>query len=162
MNKSNVNKFLLGSLKKVNGSASKPQSGDNRTVVLFCVDGTGEGIFEIFEKNAEVAKSWEKAKSLYRAWWRSQMNFKKGEVQTTHIQSDTELAHLITCTTLKGKVVFDQEALEKSFKTLAKHCAENKTNVHINKVGSDSEWLAVMKVVEETLLTKGVNVYIYE
>lgn len=156
--------FNIGRVKNVKGTASRPVSTDNRTVVLFCTD-TGE--FEAVERNSEVSKVWEKAKTLYRLWWRSQRNFKGGEIQVEQILSDTEVAHLITCVSVKGdndeeETYFDLNNTKAALDKLGKHCSINKTNVHINKCGTETEWDTIMSLVDESLAKRGVNVFIYE
>ena len=158
-NPNEQNPFLLGRIKYVKGSASRPQAGDNRTIAIFCTDTGG---FEEVDRNDELSRTWEKAKTLYRGWWRGQKGFKTGGIQTTQIMSDTELAHLVSCVRVDGETFFEKEATEQALDALGKHCAMNKTNVHINKCGSEKEWETIESLVAETLLKRGVHVFIYE
>jgi hypothetical protein len=154
------NPFTIGRIKYVKGNAARPMATDNRTIVLFVAS---DGNFEAVEGNTAIAKVYPKAKDLYRAWWRAQTKFKPGEFQATQISSDTELAHLIAWKTEEsGESGFDDEALRGSLDKLGKHTALNRTNVHINKCGSEEEWAVIAKLVEELIAKRAVNVFIYE
>lgn len=152
------NPFLLGKLKEIKGSAVRPNSSDNRTIVLFCENN---GDFESVPRNLEFEKAWPKAKEIYRSWWRGQLGFKGGEIKITDILSDTQLAHLVTCVKDNDELFFDKKYLEQCFDKLGKHCSINKRNVHINKIGTDSEWQVISNLIEEHLLKSGVNVFVY-
>ena len=158
-NPKDQNPFLLGRIKYVKGSASRPQAGDNRTIAIFCTDTGG---FEEVERNEELSKTWEKAKTVYRAWWRSQKNFKTGNFQAEQIMSDTEVAHLISCVRVDNETFFEEEATRNALDALGKHCSMNKTNVHINKCGSEKEWEVIEGLIAETLQKRGVHVFVYE
>lgn len=151
--------FLLGKLKELDGSATKPNSSDNRTIVVFC---TADGEFEAIEANSDIAKTWIRAKDIYRGWWRGQLGFKLGELKVEDVLSDTQLAYLLSCVKTDDVVKFDTKSLTSAFEKLGKHCSLNKRNVHINKFGSDEEWVLVKGLIQEHLLKKGVNVFVYK
>jgi hypothetical protein len=153
------NPFTIGRTKYVKGNAARPISTDNRTIVLF-VSTTGD--FEKVEGNTAVAKVYPKAKDLYRSWWRSQLKFKPGEFQVNTVQSDTELAHLIAYVEIDGETGFEEAALKGSIDKLGKHASLNRTNVHVNKCGTEEEWEVIAKLLEELVAKRAVNVFIYE
>jgi hypothetical protein len=155
-----INKFLLGRIKDVKGNASRPMSTDDRTVALFC---TNDGEFESVTGNADIAKVYPKAKDLYRGWWRSQKNFKGGGFQVENVLSDTEVAHLLTCIKLEGndEPVFELNSTKEALDKLGRHASLNKRNVHINKAGSEGEWEVILPLIEELIVKRGVNVFIY-
>lgn len=162
-NPSLKNPFLLGRLKTIKGSAARPQASDNRTVAIFCTD---TGNFEAVERNDTISKVFPKAKELYRSWWRNQRGFKGGELQTTQVMSDTELVHLISCVEVgdedEKETFFDLNFTKGVFEKLGKHCAMNKTNVHINKCGTPKEWETISEIIADSLLKRGVHVFVYE
>lgn len=153
-----TNPFLLGKIKYVKGTASLPMASDSRVIAIICPDN---GNFELFARNSTISKAWPKAKDLYRSWWRGQMNFKLGKINTSTILSDTELSHLIVATEENGEYVLDENALKTAFEELSKYCNVNKRNVHLNKIGTDEEWKIIEEIITNTLLKKGVNVWIY-
>jgi hypothetical protein len=153
------NPFLLGKIKFVKGNAALPVAADYRVILILCPDN---GNFEIVPRNERISKSYQKAKDAYRSWWRGQLNFKLGKTNITSILSDTELAHAVVCVEKDGELFFDKKALEQAFEELARYCSTNKRNVHLNKAGNDSEWAAINEIITNTLLKKGVNVWVYE
>lgn len=152
------NPFTIGRIKYVKGNAARPVATDNRTIVLF-VPTTGK--FEFVEGNTAVEKVYPKARELYRGWWRSQNGFKPGAFQVTQILSDTELAQLIACIEADDDVGFEESALRSSIDKLGKHASLNKTNVHINKCGTEDEWAVIQKLLEELVAKRGVNIFLY-
>jgi hypothetical protein len=151
--------FTLGRIKYVKGNAARPMATDNRTVVLF-VPTTGK--FEFVEGNSAIEKVFPKARDLYRLWWRTQSGFKPGAFQVTQVLSDTELAHLVACVEVDGEVGFEEDALRASIDKLGKHASLNKTNVHINKCGTEEEWDVIQKLLEELVAKRGVNLFLYD
>lgn len=158
MQKEYQNPFTIGRIKNVKGDFSRPVSSDNRTIVLF-VPTTGE--FDYIKGNSTVDKVYPKAKELYRQWWRSQRDFKPGNIKLNQVRSDTELAHLITCVEENGEVGFTEEALTKTIETLGKKNAVSKKSVHINKCGTEDEWNVIMNLLEKFVARRGVNIFIY-
>lgn len=146
------NKFLVGKLKEINGNACKPQTADRRTIVVF-VSMSGES--NDIPGNEELFKVWPKVKEEYRKWWRSQNNFKLGSLSIIQIQSDTELALIVA-----KKDEYDVQAIKSAMDKLGKECGLNKNNVHLNLDEELAKDLA--KIIEESFLRRGVNVYIYK
>lgn len=151
--------FTIGRIKNVKGNAARPMATDNRTVVLF-VPTTGE--FEFIEGNTTIEKVFPKARTLYRGWWRSQRDFKPGSFQVQQVLSDTEIAHCIACVEVDGETGFEEEALKASIDKLGRHASLNRTNVHINKCGTEEEWDVIQKLLEQFVAKRGVNIYLYE
>jgi len=155
-----TNKFLLGRIKDVKGSAGRPMATDDRTIALFC---TSDGDFESVTGNKDVAKIYPRAKELYRGWWRSQKNFKGGELQVDNVLSDTEVAYLLTCVKVEGEdnALFELNSTKSALDKLGRHCSMNKRNLHINKTGTEEEWAVVLPLIEEFIAKRGVNVFVY-
>jgi len=155
-----INKFLLGRIKNVKGSAGRPMATDDRTIALFC---TNDGNFESVAGNADVAKIYPKAKELYRGWWRSQRDFKGGGLKVENLLSDTEVAHLLTCVVVEGddEPAFELNSTTSALEKLGRHCALNKRNLHVNKTGSDEEGETIHKLLEEHVAKRGVHVFVY-
>ena len=152
------NKFLLGTVKHVKGNASQPASADNRIITLFC---TNDGDFESVKENGRVAKVFGKAKDLYRGWWRSQRDFKDGNFQTEQVQSDTQIAHILVMDANDDGPTFNMDNVKLALDKFGKYCSQNKYSMHVNKTGTDEEWEAVMPIISETCVKRGVNVFVY-
>lgn len=147
-----INKFLIGTLKNVTGSASRPVAYDNRVIAMFV---STDGIFETIPENKDIEKVYPKARESYRGWWRSQAQFRLGDIFTgTIVGSDTELAHLLVLDKNEMKADILKTAIDK----LGKYCATDKRNLHINKT---ENWDVVLPLLEEFCVKRGVNVFVY-
>ena len=153
------NPFMLGKIKTVKGCASRPHSGDNRSIIIInSVSGEYEGT-EIVKGNAAIAKIYPKAKEKYRAWWRNQQGFKLGEFQATQVQSDTEIINLLIADDAE---VINEGAVKGGLNKLGTHLSQNRLNAHINKLDNEDEWALVEAGLKEYLAKRGVNVTVYE
>lgn len=151
-------KFLLGRIKEVKGNASIPASTDSRLIVLFC---STDGDFEAVPENLTVSKVYPKVKDLYRSWWRRQKNFKGGEIQIEQIQTNTEVAYLLTCIETENIVGFDLEHTKSAIDKIGRYCSKEKRSIHVNKIGTENEWNTILELLTQYAAKRGVNIFIY-
>ena len=145
-------KFLLGHIKTMKGSAEIPNSADNRVILLF-TDTNGEIVDPLGKK---LIKRWEKVKTEFRGWYRSQVDFKLGKTLPITVQTDTTILCLLV---LKDNVM-DLSALKDAMISAGRWTAGNKYNVHVNKI--DSNWSEIESMLTEYFVKSGVNVTIYD
>lgn len=150
--------FMLGRMREVSGCASRPISSDNRSIVT--INNT-EGDYDSVEGNVPIAKVYPKAKDEYRRWWRMQQGFKLGEFKSTQVQSDTEIANLVVCISEEDGDVVDEDAVKKVLNKYGQYCAQNKLNVHINRLDDNEIWSLFEESLTEYLVKRGVNVTVY-
>jgi len=150
---------MLGKIKEVKGCASLPHTSDSRTIITI---NNMSGEYESVAGNVPIAKVYPRAKDEYRKWWRNQQGFKLGEILTTQVQSDTEIANVLICVTDEdGDDSLEETAVKAALNKLGQHCSYNKLNAHINKLPNDDAWKIVEDGLKEYLVKRGVNVTVY-
>jgi len=150
---------MLGRIKEVQGCASRPHSSDNRSIVTInSISGNYEGV----AGNIPIAKVYPKAKEEYRRWWRNKQGFKLGEIQSTQVRSDTEIANVIVCISSEDEEdLVEKDAVKLALNKLGLYCSQNKLNVHINKLPDEDVWKFVEAELMNSLVKRGVNVTVY-
>lgn len=150
-NEIKTSNFSHGKLKYVKGSASEPKSGDNR-VIINIVDKSGEWEEDLSKK---ISAKWPKVKESYRGWFRGQVKFNLGEIQTVQIQSDTVVVNCLA--KQNGKV--DLVSLTKCLTSLGKEVELTKANLHMDSLNED--WDKVQEIITKAILSKGLSLNVY-
>lgn len=159
-----VRNFLPGRLKYVKGDATVPQTGAHRMIVHICnVDGGWGAGFVL-----ALSKRWKKPEEEYRRWYRNQTNFKFGEVQEITVQSDISVVNMLAMSYDKAGpdgIPVRYDALKNCLKKVATLAKENNSSIHMPRIGcglGGASWEMVEKIIIEELVSKGVNVTIYD
>jgi hypothetical protein len=149
------NKFNpKGRLKELTGSVLMPENSGLRLV--FCPCSKSGNINLNLQK--AVIKKWGSAKTDYKSWFATRINFEYGHLITTAIASDTWIV---------STLIYDQNdklessALESSIKKLSSLAKYEKGSVHFHKQLFD-ESPALIELVNKYLIDNGINVYIYQ
>jgi hypothetical protein len=156
MTEQTKNRFQqAGRVKIVQGSILTPENSGLRFVLnLNNMAGKAESpLYPIFEKK------WPKVKQEAKGWFNTRTGaYKLGAVNTTAVQSDTWVVHML-CQT--EELTTDQAGLEKCLKEVCKMAKYERATVHVSS-------LLVAAVPELTdllnteLVEKGVSVSFYE
>ena len=137
-----------GLFKTVNGDSSQPIHGGHRIIINMC---SNSGDWEDNNTN----KRWEKVKTEYKQWFRSQNKFIMGEMQVINVQSDTTVVNMLVL----NKNEFDNDALFKCMDKVGELAKDFVSNVHINK---GSNWAPIESMLVDRIIKRGINVTIYE
>jgi len=151
---SEENKFLVqGKFKEVTGSILAPQHAGLRLVLSTNnMSGKPENpVLPIFDKK------WRKVREDSKGWFASRTNYKLGCVNTTAVQSDTWVIHLLCQDEDKNT---DTKALEDCLKKVTDMAKYEKASVHISKLLLDDVPEMKQALVKQ-LVSQGVNVYVY-
>jgi len=152
---SEQNKFLVqGKFKEITGSILAPQHAGLRLVLSTNnLSGKPENpVFPIFDKK------WRKVREDSKGWFSSRINYKLGCVNTTAVQSDTWVIHLL-CQDENFKT--DDKALEDCLKKVTEMAKYEKASVHVSQLLLDS--VPGMKAsLLKLAVENGVNVYSYK
>ncbi|MCZ2224615.1 MAG: hypothetical protein LC122_13400 [Chitinophagales bacterium] len=113
---------------------------------------TNYKIVEVFDKR------WKRAKEEMRGWFVNQQNYKKGNVNTTAVQSDVWIVNMLCQDNDKKN---DGEALKECIQKVLKMAKYEKASVHVSKLIQDELPDLTKKFLEDTFVANGVNVCVY-
>lgn len=157
--------FLPGILKYAIGDATVPTTAGMKYLIHVCNDvgGYGAGFA------GAIAKKWSKARDEYRMWFRSQNNFKLGEIQVVQVQSDLCVINMLAQhgigTDEQGNPPIRYDALKDCLNKVAKYIKDNKGNISTGRFGSGlagGDWSLIEPMVKKIFVDQGINVTIYD
>lgn len=150
--------IIPGTLKYVEGDATLPSGGGHR-MLIHIVNDSGELTGEFADS---ITKRWPSVKSNYRLWYRSQRNFKQGQIQSINIQSDLTVISMLTQTKCEHEESIVLDHLKNCLNQIAVMAKEFGSSVHISDTDIKSDRSDELKsVIIKSLIEKGINVYIY-
>lgn len=157
MDKNQVNRFQQpGKTKVIRGSILAPENAGLRFVLSvnnLAGKPDNHPLYPLFEKK------WRKVKEEARGWWATKTGaYKLGAVNTTAVQSDTWVIHMLC---QNEALEADAAALEKCLKEVCKMAKYEKASVHVSALLTDAvpELTGQLKT---HLVDQGVSVYFYE
>jgi len=151
-----VNRFQVqGKTKVIDGSILSPQNAGLRFVLSvnnLAGKPDNHPLYPLFDKK------WKKVKEEARGWYATKTGaYKLGAVNTTAVQSDTWVIHLLC---QDEQLQTDSAALEKCLKEVCKMAKYEQATVHVSALLTN----AVPEMVEflkTELVENGVSVYLY-
>lgn len=157
MNDTKVNKFQVqGKTKTIQGSILSPHNAGLRFVLSITnLAGKPDGnpMYPTFEKK------WVKVKQEARGWYANKTGaYKLGAVNTTAVQSDTWVIHLLA---QNEDMQTDSSALEKCLKEVCKMAKYERATVHVSTLLTDAV-PELNNLLTTQLVDQGVSVYLYD
>jgi|SRR5277367_6301716 len=150
------NKFQQpGRVKVVKGSILNPENAGLRFIlnVNNMVGKAESPLYPLFEKK------WPKVKQEAKGWFNTRTGaYKLGAVNTTAVQSDTWVIHML-CQDNDLKV--DASALEKCLKEVCKSAKYERATVHVSTLLTNSI-PELTELLNKELVENGVSVCFYE
>lgn len=155
-NKTDMKKFQVsGKTKLIKGSILNPENAGLR-FVLSVNNLAGKPVnplFPVFEKK------WKKVKEESRGWYATKTGtYKLGAVNTTAVQSDTWVIHMLC---QDEDLNTDVAGLTECLKKVASSAKYEKATVHVSTLLT-AAIPELASLVKEHLLDNGVSVYFYE
>ena len=148
------------------GDATAPSVKGNKIIAHVCNDlgGWGKGFV------MEISKRWSEPESQYRAWHRnrSKNDFALGSVQFVPVEKYITIANMIGQRGVKRGskgVPVRYEAIRECLMLVAEHALETDASIHMPRIGcglAGGKWDLVEPVIMETLVSKGILVYVYD
>lgn len=152
-----TNRFQpAGKTKVIKGSILCPENAGLRFVLStnnLAGKTDNHPLYPLFEKK------WRKVKEEARGWWATKTGaYKLGVVNTTAVQSDTWVIHML-CQDEQQKT--DTVALDKCLKEVCKMAKYERASVHVSNLLTNAvpELVASLKT---HLVDQGVSVYFYD
>jgi hypothetical protein len=156
MTEQQKNKFLTpGRVKIVQGSILNPENAGLRFVlsVTNMVGKVESPLYPLFEKK------WPKVKQEAKGWYNTRTGaYKLGAVNTTAVQSDTWVLHLL-CQDENFKT--DSVGLEACLKEVCKMAKYERATVHVSSVLTEAV-PELTQALQTELVEQGVSVSFYE
>ena len=145
-----------GRTKVIKGSILAPENAGLRFVLsVNNLDGKPEGnpLLPIFDKK------WPKVKAEARGWWATKTGaYKLGAVNTTAVQSDTWVIHMLC---QGADLAVDSAALQKCLKEVCKMAKYERASVHVSTLLTDAV-PELTDLLQKELVENGVSVSYYE
>lgn len=144
-----------GKTKVIQGSILAPENAGLRFVLsINNLAGKPDNhpLYPVFEKK------WKKVREEARGWYATKTGaYKLGAVQTTAVQSDTWVIHMLA---QDENQVTDAVGLEKCLKEVCKMAKYERATVHVSSLLTDAipELTSLLKT---QLVERGVSVYFY-
>ena len=147
------------------GDATNPKETGNKIIVHVCNDigGWGKGFV------LAISKRWREPEEQYREWYKSGINFNLGEVQFVQVDKETYVANLIGQHKLNkdenGKPPIRYEAILQGMMKVADHATLIQASVHMPRIGcglAGGTWDKIEPILIETLVSKKINVFVYD
>lgn len=152
-----VNKFqTAGRTKQIKGSILFPENAGLRFILsVNNTQGKAEGnpLLPIFDKK------WKKVREESRGWFATKTGaYKVGAINTTAVQSDTWVIHMLC---QGDDLQVDVKGLEACLVKVAASAKYEKATVHVSTVLTDNI-PELADLLTEHLLKEGVSVYFYQ
>jgi len=151
-----MNRFQpQGKMKIIKGTILAPENAGLRFVlsvnnVLGKVDGDWYKVFD---------KRWRRVKEDAKGWFNTRTGaYKLGAVNTTAVQSDTWVIHMLC---QDDKLVTDAKGLEECLKKVCSMAKYEKATVHVPGVITEAV-PELTEMLSKHLVDNGVSVYFYE
>jgi len=147
------------------GDATNPQVEGNKIITHICnnIGGWGKGFV------LAISKRWKKPESEYRKWSQNDKNFHLGEIQTVQVEEDIWICNMIaqhkTITSSKGIPPIRYKAVEKCLEKLSDEALKMNAGIHMPRIGcglAGGKWEEIEPIIERTLLSNNVEVYVYD
>lgn len=145
-----------GKTKVIKGSIIAPENAGLRFVLsVFNLAGKTDDhpLYPTFEKK------WPKVKSEARGWFATKTGaYKIGAVNTTAVQSDTWVIHLLC---QDENLVTNEAGLEKCLKEVCKMAKYERATVHVSSLLTNAV-PELAALLQTNLINQGVSVYFYD
>ncbi|WP_343632138.1 macro domain-containing protein [Fluviicola sp.] len=149
----------------IKGDATSPEQDGNKIIVHICNDvgGWGKGFV------MAISNRWKEPENQFREWFKSQDNFELGEVRFVQVESDLWVANVIG----QHKIHKDEHgnppirygAIRQGLTKTAAFAEEIDASVHMPRIGcglAGGTWDQIEPIIEETLITKQIEVTVYD
>lgn len=147
------------------GDATALIDQNNKIIVHVCNDvgGWGKGFV------VAISNRWEEPERKYREWYKSQENFRLGQVQFVQVASDLWIANLIGQHQINrdenGNPPIRYEAINSGLAKVADFAQEINASIHMPRIGcglAGGNWDQIEPLIEENLSSKQIFVTVYD
>ena len=127
------------------GDAVYPNFTGNIIIPHICNDIGGWGAGFVLA----ISKRWKLPEQKYYEWYKSNNNFRLGEVQFVKVEDNIIIANMIA---------------QKDIKVAVK-AKELNASIHMPRIGcglAGGHWIEIEKIINDTLIKENINVWVYD
>lgn len=156
------------SIKYINGDATNPVGDDSKIIVHICNDVGGWGAGFVLA----ISARWKEPELGYRRWHRDDPAdmppFDLGNVIFVDVAPNLCVANLIGQHGIRGKSStppIRYEAVKTGLCTIALEAAKRNASIHMPRIGcglAGGNWEEIQMIIEQTLISAGINVTVYD
>jgi O-acetyl-ADP-ribose deacetylase (regulator of RNase III) len=151
-------------IKYQTGDATDPTGKGNKIIVHICNDigAWGKGFV------MALSRKWSEPETAFRKWYKDGKGFELGAVQFVQVENDLFIANIIG---QRGIISIDSrppiryEAVEKGLIKVAVKAADLGASIHMPRIGSGlagGKWEEIEKIINKTLVNRGLSVTVYD
>lgn len=153
-------------IKYIKGDATVPQAKGITITVHICnnLGGWGKGFV------LAISKRWPEPEKTYREWHRNrvQNDFELGSTQLVQVSDHIFVGNMIAQQGIKtgsNGVPIRYEAVEECLEKIGIEAQKLEASIHMPRIGcglAGGKWYNIEPIIERTLLTKNIDVYVYD
>lgn len=157
-------KGRIGTIHFIKGDATRPIGEGEKILVHICNDvgGWGKGFV------LALSKRWHEPEAAYKNWYRSQVDFRLGNVQFVQVENKIIVANIIGQHHIVWKndiPPIRYQAVKEGLDKVAKKALKINASIHMPRIGcglAGGRWDKIEKIINETLVNKGLDVWVYD
>ncbi|WP_299437511.1 macro domain-containing protein [uncultured Aquimarina sp.] len=150
----------------IKGDATVPQAKGTKIIVHICnnIGGWGKGFV------VAISKRWPEPEKAYREWHRNRAknDFELGATQVIQVSNDKYVGNMIAQQGIKTGskgVPIRYEAVKTCLEKIAIEAQRLDASIHMPRIGcglAGGKWTEIEPLIEQTLLTEDLDVYVYD
>jgi len=143
-----------------------PQAKGTKLIVHICnnIGGWGKGFV------VAISKRWLEPEKAYREWHRNRAknDFELGSIQVIKVSNDKYVGNMIAQQGIKTGskgVPIRYEAVKTCLEKISIEAKKLNASIHMPRIGcglAGGKWTEIEPLVEQTLLEKDLDVYVYD
>jgi O-acetyl-ADP-ribose deacetylase (regulator of RNase III) len=145
------------------GDATKPAADGKKIIVHICNDMGGWGVGFVLA----LSRKWNAPEEVYRKN-KTKNRLQLGEIQIVKVEYDIDVINMVaqhSFFSAVNPVPLRLHALKQCLTHVAGYAAGEKASVHMPRIGcglAGGAWKDVSALIEETLCSKDIPVYVYD
>ncbi|SEL84321.1 O-acetyl-ADP-ribose deacetylase (regulator of RNase III), contains Macro domain [Aquimarina amphilecti] len=150
----------------IKGDATVPQAKGTKLIVHICnnIGGWGKGFV------VAISKRWPEPEKAYREWHRNRAknDFELGSIQVIQVSNDKYVGNIVAQQGIKTGskgVPIRYEAVKTCLEKISIEAKKLNASIHMPRIGcglAGGKWTEIEPLVEQTLLEKDLDVYVYD
>lgn len=147
------------------GDATNPQTKGNKIIVHVCNDigGWGKGFV------MAISKRWKQPEQQYRQWFKSNENFRLGQVQFVQVEEELWVANLLGQHKINrdenGNAPIRYEAILLGLEKVVQFAIDKHATVHMPRIGcglAGGTWDEIEPLINKSMVESEIETFVYD